>query len=247
MPRRRLVHLFLEHSLVDRADGVLRPAEDLRAHAFGLTERELRDGVADPAFDTFGSERDLVVAVAFAPLLRAVRIADRHAHDRDRCVDAAERHHARDATAGTHDHLAAYLFPKNPVGRPDVARPLRCDSGRLQPEPVLADRGSRLIDDAIARRATPVEGKVEPNETELDADHLGCEGAKCLLEQLLTSLVAFENDDGLHGAQSYSRIDGQNAPRKVPLRFAACFSRLPYLLESRPKERMHGTKDDPRM
>ena len=175
MARRRLVHLLLEHSLVDRADRVLRPAEDLRAHALGLAERELRDGVADAALDPFGAERDLVVAVAFAPLLRAVRIADRHAHDRDRCVHASERHDAGDATAGAHDHLAADLLSKDPVGRPDVARALRCDRGRFQPEPVLANRSSRLVDDAVARRATTLEGEVEANESELDADHLGCE------------------------------------------------------------------------
>ena len=41
--------------------------------------------------DPLGAVRDLVVALAFAPLLRAVGVADRHAHDRDRRVDAAER------------------------------------------------------------------------------------------------------------------------------------------------------------
>ena len=118
-------------------------------------------------------------------------------------MHASERHDAWDPTAGAHDHLAADLFPKDPVWRPDVTRALRCDRGRFQPEPVLANRSSRLMDDGVARRTTPFEREVEANESELDTDHLGCECAKRLFEQLLPSLVAFENDDRLHGAQSY--------------------------------------------
>ena len=119
--RGRGVHLLLEHPLVDRADGVLRAAEDLRAGALGLAERELGDRVADAALDPLRAERDLVVALALAPFLRAVRVADGHAHDRDRRVHAAERDDARNAPPGPDDHLAADLLAQDPVRRADVA------------------------------------------------------------------------------------------------------------------------------
>src|SRR5438105_7038141 len=105
----RRVHLLLEHAFVGGADGVLRPAEDPRAGALGVAEGELGDRVADPALDPLGAERDLVVARALAPLLRAVGVPDRHAHDRDRRVDAAERDHAWDAPARVDDDLPADL------------------------------------------------------------------------------------------------------------------------------------------
>src|SRR5689334_6135531 len=102
----RSVHLLLEHPLVRRADGVLRAAEDLGAGALGLAERELGDGVADAALDPLRAERDLVVALAFAPLLRAVGIAHRHADDRNRRVHAAERRNTGNAPPRPDDHLA---------------------------------------------------------------------------------------------------------------------------------------------
>ena len=36
MPLRRRIHLLLQHALVDRADGVLGPAEDFAAQTLGL-------------------------------------------------------------------------------------------------------------------------------------------------------------------------------------------------------------------
>ena len=54
--RGRRVHLLLEHPLVDRADRVLRAAEDLRAGALRLAERELGDSAADSALDALGAE-----------------------------------------------------------------------------------------------------------------------------------------------------------------------------------------------
>src|SRR5688572_3669306 len=110
----RRVHLLLQHPLVGGADGVLRPAEDLRAHALGLPERELGDAAADPALDPLGAERDLVLAFALAPLLRAVGVPAGHPDDRDRRVDAAERDDAGDAPAGSDDHAAADLLAEDP-------------------------------------------------------------------------------------------------------------------------------------
>ena len=98
----------------------------------------------------------------------------------------------------------------------------------------------------VARRPSSERSKrTKPSSTPITS---GCEGAQRLLEQLLPGLVAFENDDRLHGARSYSTDRrSKMRSRKVPLRFATCFSRLRTFIESRPKERMHGTKDDPRM
>ncbi len=85
------VHLFLQHPFVDRADRVLRPAEDLRARALRVEERVLGDHPADRAFDPLGPIGDLVAVLGLAPFLRAVRVADRHPHDGDRRVDPGDR------------------------------------------------------------------------------------------------------------------------------------------------------------
>ena len=121
----RRVHLLLEHAFVDRADRVLRPAEDLGAGALGELERELRDAAADAALDALRAERRLVGALALAPLLRPVRVADGHAHDRDRRVHSAVRDHARDPPSGPDDHAAADLLAQDPVRRADVVDALR--------------------------------------------------------------------------------------------------------------------------
>ena len=200
MPRGCLVHLLLEHSLVDRAHGVLRAAEDLRAHSLGLAERELRDRVADAPLDSLGAQRDLVVAFALAPFLRAVCVADRHAHDRDRRVHASERDDSGDAASGADDDLAADLLAQDAVRRADVAGLLRRDRRGLQPVAVLLDRDCGLVHDAVLRRARDLEREVEARELELDSDHVRREDAQSLLEQLLAGLVAFEHDDRPHAA-----------------------------------------------
>src|SRR5687768_7775697 len=100
MALRRRVHLLLEHALIRRADGVLRSAEHLRARSLRLPEGELGDRPADSPFDSFGPERHLVAALALPPFVGSVRVADGHPYDRDRRVDAAERHDAGNATAG---------------------------------------------------------------------------------------------------------------------------------------------------
>ena len=115
MPLGRRVHLLLQHPLVDGADGVLRPAEDLRPRAFREPEGELRDRRAHPSLDALRAERRFVGSFALAPLLGAVRVADSHADDGDRRVHAADRSHARDAAAGADDHLSVDLLAEDPV------------------------------------------------------------------------------------------------------------------------------------
>ncbi len=174
------------------------PPKTFARHALGLSERELGDRVTDPSLDALRAQRDLVVARALAPLRRAVRVAHGHPHDGDRRVHASERHDAGNATARSHDHLAADLLAENPVRRADVAGPLRRHGGGLQAETVFANRLRCLVDDAVLRSAPSREREVEADEAELDADHVRREHAHRLLEKLLSGLVSFENDDGLH-------------------------------------------------
>src|SRR5215210_2288073 len=175
MPFRGRVHLLLELPLVDRADGVLGPAEDLRSGPRRLLERELCDRVADPPLDPLGAERCLVVAAALAPLLRAIRVSDGHADDRDRRVDAAEGNDAWNAASGADDHAASDLFAENAVRRADVAGSLRGDRRRLQAKAALADRGGGVVDDGVLRRAPRLERQVEPRKLERESDDVGRE------------------------------------------------------------------------
>src|SRR5205085_4312839 len=144
MPFRRRIHLLLEHPLVGRRDRVLRTAEDLRSHAHGLAEREFGDGAADGALDPLRAERDLRVALALTPFLRTVGVADRHPHDGDWRVHAAERNDARDAAPGAYDHLAADLLAQDAIRRTDVIARLWRHRRGFQSEPVLANRARRL-------------------------------------------------------------------------------------------------------
>src|SRR5206468_9746588 len=96
------------------------PAEDLRTGVLGEPERELGDRVADPPLDSLGAEGRLVVAGSLAPFLRPVRVPDRHAHDGDRRVNAAERHDDRDPPSCPDDHAAADLLAEDSARRADV-------------------------------------------------------------------------------------------------------------------------------
>ena len=178
-------------------------AEHLGPGALGLAERELRHGAADRPLDPLRAERDLVIPLAFAPLLRAVGVADRHAHDRDRVVHAAERHDARDAAARADDHLAADLLAQDPVRRADVAAGLGRHRRSFEPEAVLADRSGSLVHHAVLGRTPALEREVEARQLELETDHVGSEHPQRLLEQLLARLVALEDDDRLqlHGGE----------------------------------------------
>ena len=127
----------------------------------------------------------------------AVGVADRHAHDRDRRVHAAERHDAGNATTGAHDHLATDLLAQDAVRRADIVARLRRDRRGLQSEPVPADRLRGLVNDAVAGRAAARQREVEPRQRHLDADHVRGEHSQRLLEELLAGLVALEDDDRL--------------------------------------------------
>ena len=203
MPLGRGVHLLLQHPLVDGADGVLRPAENLGVHPLSQLETEFGDRAANRALDPLGSESRLVVALSLAPLLRAVGAADRHSDDRDRRMDAAERRHPGNPPARANDHRAADLLTQDAVGRTDVVGAFGRDRGRLQTEPRLLESHSRLVDDRVVRRPPRLQGEVEARELELETDYVRRENANRLLEELLTRLVALEHHDSLriHGGR----------------------------------------------
>ena len=115
-------------------------------------------------------------------------------------MHAAERHYSGDPPAGPDDHLSPDLLAENPVRRADVAKPLRRNRRRLQPQAVLPDRGGGLVDDRVLRRAPRLEGEIEARQIQLDADHVRSDDPERLLEQFLAGLVAFEHHDrvGVH-------------------------------------------------
>ena len=171
------------------------PPKTLAPRPLRLAERELGDRPADAALDPLGAEGDLVVALTLAPFLRAVRVPDRHAHDGDRRVDAADRNDAGDATARSHDHLAADLLAEDPIRRPDVVPTLGRDRRGLEPETVSGDRPRRLVHDAVRGLAPARERQVEARQRELDAEDVRLQHADGCLEELLSRLVALEHDD----------------------------------------------------
>ena len=202
MAHRGRVHLLLEHALVDRADRVFRPSEHLRAHRFRLPERELRNRMADASLDPFGAKCDLVLAGAFTPFLRPVRVSDRHAHDGDGGMDAAQRHDPRNAPTGADDDAAADLLPQDPVGRSHVVLSLRRHRRSLEPEAVVANGLRGVVDDAVGGLPALFEREVEARQRELQTDDVGRKDAQRGLEQLLPGLVSFQHHhcSRIHGA-----------------------------------------------
>ena len=145
---------------------------------------------------------DFVGAFALAPLLRAVRVPDGHANDRDRRVHAAVRNHPRNAPPGADDHPPADLLAQDPVRRAHVVRSLGRHRRRLQPEAVLADRSRPVVHDLVVGRAPLLEREIEALEPELEPDHVRLEHPQRLLEELLAGLVPFQDDDGLRCHES---------------------------------------------
>jgi hypothetical protein len=96
------------------------------------------------------------------------------------------------------------LLAEDAVRATDVVLPLGRDRRGLEPEPILADRGRRVVHDLVSRAPASLEREVEAGELELESDRLGSEDADGFLEQLLPCLVPFEDCDGAggHGAES---------------------------------------------
>ena len=195
VPLRRLVELLLQHPLVHRAHRPLRPAVHAAVDPRGGAEAVLGHRAADAARDPLGAERDLVAVLLLAALLGAVRVADRHANDGDRVVDAGHRRHARYAPPGPDDHLAVDGLAQQPVRAAHVVLALGRDRGRLEAEARLAHGRGGLVTTSLLGLAAVVEREVEVLELELDLQHLGIEHAQRLLEQLLTGFVALEDDN----------------------------------------------------
>src|SRR6266850_3365620 len=202
MPLGRGVQLFLEHPLVDGADGELGSAEDLRLDPPGVGEGVVGDDAAGPAADLLGSERPLVESMPFTPLLRAVGIVDRHPDDRDGGVDAGQWTDAGDSPAGSDDHTAVDLLAQDRVGAAHVAGSFGRDRGGLDAEAELTERLRGVEHDLVARLAALLEREVEVALFDLQAEHVWLEKAQRLAEQLLAGLVAMEHGHGRCGHRS---------------------------------------------
>src|SRR4051812_19562373 len=129
------VELLLQHALVRRADGPLRPAVHAPMDLLRGPEAVLGHGGAHAARDALLAQGDLVAVVgALAPLSRAVRVAHGHAHDRDRIGDARDRRDTGDPAPGADDPPPADLLAQDAVRAADVVRALGSDRRRLETE-----------------------------------------------------------------------------------------------------------------
>ena len=76
----------------------------------------------------------------------------------------------------------------------------------FRPSPCSRTAAAASETTRVLGRAPVLEREVEADELELDADHIGRQRAQCLLEQLLSGLVPFEDGDRGGGhARDYSR------------------------------------------
>ena len=80
-------------------------------------------------------------------------------------------------------------------GEPTSSLPSGVIGGRLDAEAGLAHGLGGLGDDRVVGLAAVVEREVEVDELGLQRDDVGVEHAQRLLEQLLSGLVALEDDD----------------------------------------------------
>ena len=150
----RRVHLLLEHPLVGRADGVLRPAEDLRAGALGEAERELgdRSGRCAARCARCGTRPRRRPRPRATPSRRRRR---RPPCARPRSARGRRR---SGTTPGMRRPVRTITWPpissrRMPVRRADVVRALGRDRRRLQAEPV--PRGSPRRPRGRRRSASP--------------------------------------------------------------------------------------------
>ncbi len=192
----RGVHLLLQHPLVDGADRPLRAAVDLGARCVRRSGRCARRRAADPAADPLGPVGDLVVALALAPLLGPVGVADRHPADRDRVVDAGDRRHP-----GIRRPVRTITVPSMPsrisrFGEPTSSAPSGRDRRRLRARarpPASPPPPRSQTSFAVARRFPSERSK--RSSSSVEADDLGVEHGQGGVEQLLAGLVAVEDDD----------------------------------------------------
>src|SRR5205823_3582922 len=155
-----LVELLLQKPLVHRRHGPLRPAIHAPMDLGGGAEAVFGHGAAHAARDALGAVGDLVAVLVLAPLLGAVRVADRHPHHRDRVVDACDRRDARDTAAGADDHLAVDLLAQDAVGAAHVVLALGRDRGGLDAVAGLAHGARRGMHHVVIRPATVVQREV---------------------------------------------------------------------------------------
>ena len=158
-------------------------------------------------------------------------------------MNAADREHAGNPPSGADDDLAADLFAEDPVRRADVTGLLRGDGRGLEPEAVLANRLGGFVDDLVVGRPPPGEREIEAWKRQLDAHDIGSENPQRGLEQLLSRLIAFEDDDGSlgHGRQS-SRSHRCNRHERIDVVYIANVSS--WVMLGRDCNRQHNVEEE---
>ena len=113
----------------------------------------------------------------------------------------------------------AHAFSQDAVGAADVARRLRGDGGRLEPQTRLAHGCGGVADDLVGRGPTVAERQVEARQLEIEPEYSGIEDPQCLVEQLLSGLVTVADDDlaaARHTVQSRAKC--RRVPARCPTR-----------------------------
>src|SRR3954454_8589298 len=186
------VHLLLEHPLVDRANGPLRPAVHSAAELRGGAKGVLRHRAAVRAPDGLRPVRDLVAIRRFAPLLGPIGVADGHAAHDDGVVDAANGRHAGDAPPRPQDHRPVDRLADDPVGATDVVGALRRNGRRLQPQAGAAHLIRRLLADRVSGPAPVLQREIKSDELDLETENAWIQHSQRLPQELLAGLIALQ-------------------------------------------------------
>ena len=103
-------------------------------------------------------------------------------------------------------------------GEPTSPRPSGVTVAAFRPSPCSRIAAAASWTTRVVGRAARLEREIEARELELDPDHVGREHAEALLEQLLSRLVAFEDDDRLLVAHRRRCVTALHTANGMPSR-----------------------------
>ena len=103
-------------------------------------------------------------------------------------------------------------------GEPMSPWPSGVTVAAFSPSPWSGDGGGRLVDDLVPRLAAAPEREVVAREGELEPEDVRLEDAERRLEQLLSGLVALEDDDraGIHDGPECNRCPSRQLADNSP-------------------------------
>src|SRR5215813_13247211 len=111
-----------------------------------------------------------------------IRIIDGHPHHRYRSRYSSDRHYARQATARSHNHLAAYFRAQNGIWRADVVGSLGRDRGSFDAETVLFQSGRSFVDNSIPGSSAIFQAQIKANWFNDETDNTGIEYPQSFLK-----------------------------------------------------------------